>query len=185
VLAMVAAACGDDAGNSGEPGTTAPPTTAAAPVTTEASPPAADDPGDRPPSGAVVGSVIVDGTEYSLNQALLCEDDGTLADLGVERELELQGLGSGVQVDLYISTFAGMDLHEVSWFGPEGIFSSSVGLFGDTWVDEEGDTVPEPPISTETGRAVGSLVLYDARGSGDAIEIVFDVAIPDETFNCR
>jgi hypothetical protein len=188
-MALVLGACGGDAG---EVTTTVP--SAASETTLPDSPADPDGDGDSasppaPPSGPQVGSVVVDGTTYALNEALLCEEDELLQDLGLERAMELQGLGRAadgrVQIDLYMESFAGTEIHDVSWFGPEGIFTNSAILLGASWVDEDDQALPGPPITVSSGRATGSMVLYDATGSGSTIEVSFDVEVPTELFECR
>ncbi len=124
------------------------------------------------PASAEQGIVIVDGTEYSITELRNCEplDDGVF-----ERELELQGLGEAdgerVQIDVYLQQANGVDLHEVSWSGPEGVFGG-----------------PENPNITldAAGTSVrGVATLVDSMTQTETVQVDFDLAVPAETIDCR
>jgi len=179
LFALVVVGCGDDGGGDG------PTTTAATTQSTGASVTTAASGGESPTSGDA-GTATVDGTTYSFRDLYLCEFD---EELGFELELQARGAtdGGAFQLDLVIGSFAGSPFHDVSWFGPEGIYSGSGMQVGETWVNaDDGMTqLDGPPISTDGGVASGSATLTDVTESGDPIEISFSVPIPTEFFACR
>lgn len=142
-------------------------------VETDAAPEEAVEEAETPPgASAEQGIVIVDGTEYSITELRNCEP---LVDGVFERELELQGLGEAdgerVQIDVYLQQANGVDLHEVSWSGPEGVFGG-----------------PENPNITldAAGTSVrGVATLVDGMTQTETVQVDFDLAVPAETIACR
>ncbi|HUG75599.1 MAG TPA: hypothetical protein VMM81_08045, partial [Acidimicrobiia bacterium] len=122
----------------------------------------------------------------AFDMVLKCEYDEDL-----DFDLEMQALGSSpdgrVQLDLVVYTFAGGDTHDVSWFGPEGIFSGGAMMMtGSSWTDiQSGAPADGPIISTDGGVATGTVVLSDLAGSDTTLEMAFEVPIPTEDFACR
>jgi hypothetical protein len=181
------AACGDDDTD----------TSAPADTTSDSPAPLGDDPsavgddagsgGDDTPTGSF-GTATVGDTTYSFDQALRCEEDDLGID-GMEREIEAQFLGRSddgrIQLDLYISEFSGMPMHDVSWAGPEGVFGASFTQIGGTWMGENDDVYQDAPIALDGDRATGSVVLYDGMTMEESIELDFDVVVPSDTFACR
>ncbi|HUG74567.1 MAG TPA: hypothetical protein VMM81_02715 [Acidimicrobiia bacterium] len=142
-------------------------------------------PPGAPPSGDG-GTATVNGTTYTFDMVLKCEYVEDLA-----FDLEMQALGSSpdgrVQLDLVVYTFAGGDTHDVSWFGPEGIFSGGAMMMtGSSWTDiQSGAPADGPIISTDGGVATGTVVMSDIEGSDTTLEVAFAVPIPTEDFACR
>lgn len=134
----------------------------AAPQVAEASEPEARD----------YGHVTVDGVTHVLGSVRACDP---LNEGLVERELELQGLGtsngSRIQLDVYVQKIAGQQINDVAWSGPEGVFGNPRHL--KISVDE-----------TES-RISGSAALHDAQTQEQLIDIEFNMPIPSETVACR
>lgn len=176
LMSLVLVACGGDGGSDS-------PTTSGQPGTTAASGSNTTAPGGAPPAGDA-GTATVNGTTYTFHTVLKCEFD---EDLGFE--LEMQALGSSpdgsVQLDLVIGSFVGSESHDVSWAGPEGIFSGGAMDMSGTWTDMDGEAVDGPVIATDGGVATGTVVMTDVRGEVDPIELTFEVPIPTEDFACR
>jgi hypothetical protein len=178
LMSLTLVACGDEGGSD------SPTTTAGQPGTTAAGGSDTTAPTGPPPSGDG-GTATVNGTTYTFNMVLKCEFD---EDLGFE--LEMQALGSSpdgsVQLDLLIGSFVGSAMHDVSWAGPEGIFSGGAMELSGTWTDmETGTAVDGPIIYTDGGVATGTVVMAAVTGSDATIEVAFEVPIPTEDFACR
>ena len=178
LLALVVVACGDDGGGD------APTVTAATTQSTGASVTTAASGGESPTPGAA-GTATVNGTTYSFRDLYLCEFD---EDLGFELELQALGRSDGAsfQLDLLIGSFLGSPSHDISWFGPEGLFSGGAILAGEAWMnfDDAMTQADGPPISTDGGMATGTATLQPID-DGDPIEVSFSVPIPTEFFACR
>lgn len=190
LLAGFLAACGDDDSDTSNPADTAAGSstaddTADGPADDTASDDPADEGDDTPPaSTGDAGTATVDGATYGFDRALRCDPD-SVGVPGLEREIEAQFLGDGVQLDVYVESINGMPMHQVSWAGPEGIFGASFTQIGDSWMGEGDDIYQDSPVVVDGDRATGSVVLYDAMTMEDTIELDFDVTIPSETFACR
>jgi hypothetical protein len=188
LLAGSVAACGDDDSDTSAPAGSPDAADAPAEPGDDPAPENGDSPSAPPAGDGAAGTAIVDGTQYAFDEALRCEDD----DIGIdnmERSLEAQFLGrsdgGSIQLDLYISDFGGFEMHDVSWAGPEGIYSTSIMESGGTWVGEMDEIYQDAPISIDGNRATGSVVAYDAMTMEATIDIDFDVVIPSDTFACR
>ena len=189
LVAASLTACGDDDSDVSTPGDTA--STTPAPLDDGGSnPDEADSSGGDSSTGSpgAFGTATVGDTTYSFDEALRCEE-GDLGIEGMEREVEAQFLGRSddgrIQLDLYISEFSGMPMHDVSWAGPEGVFGASVTEIGGSWMGENDDIYQDAPIAIDGDRATGSVVLYDAMTMEDSLEVDFDVIVPSDTFACR
>lgn len=129
------------------------------------------------PALANEGRVSVDGNDYRIERLRLCEPHEIAG--GTTVELELQGDtrvdGERAQIDLGILSLAGGALkqHSVSWSGPEGVFGNDQGMPSDE------------VITLADGRASGEATLSDAFGSGETVEVRFDLPLPTDTFACR
>ena len=188
LLAGALAACGDDDSDTASP----PEGPAATDAVADADPGTGTEGDDTPSSpsagSGAAGTATVGGTQYSFDDALLCEPDDAFPD-GMDRGLEAQFLGrsdsGSIQLDLYITDFGGFEMHDVSWAGPEGFFMASISEVGGTWMGEGDEVYQDAPISIDGNRATGSVVLYDSMTFEDTLDIDFDVVIPSETFACR
>ncbi|WP_407316470.1 hypothetical protein UQW22_09445 [Isoptericola halotolerans] len=120
--------------------------------------------------GSSAGTVTVGGIEYSLDEVRSCDP---LQDAGIDRELELQGLGTHegerVQVDVSVQTIGGAPFDDVSWAGPEGVFGS-----------------PESAeVVHEDGRIIGAATLVDGLTQTETVDVEFVMDVPAETVACR
>jgi len=126
-------------------------------------------------AGAAVAAdrVTVDDTEYLISDVHKCEPQRID---GMRFELELQGLHRQGdvrgQIDVAVQSIGSMRVHDVSWSGPEGVFSF--------------EGMPnEELFMEENGRVMGRVMLEDAYGGDATVTVDFDLSIPDETFGCR
>lgn len=129
-------------------------------------------------SGATISAfadqVVVDGTAYPMSQVLMCEP---YEEYGSRQELELQGLHEGeagrTQIDIAITVMGVLVVQEVSWSGPEGLFSRQ-GMPDELLFE-----------ATDEGVRGDELELADAYGGTDSIRISFDLELPEDDFACR
>lgn len=155
--------------------------------------PPADDSGDGgggiQPGGMVVepgdATVAADGESLTPTGLLRCipfsDDEGTL---------DLQILGDGFELFVYVTPSS----HELSIQGRAigdgeslAVFSNSAFSFdgGTTYTDDEsGEVLDAPPFDYSGDRVSGSMVIYDAYGTGDSIEVSFDSPVPSEVNDC-
>ncbi len=128
-------------------------------------------------TSTVYGTATVGDVEYELHELRRCEPSDAEQ---IDRELELTARGfvpageghdggDWVQLDVSVQQVAGMDLDQVSWAGPEGVF----GTDADAGVSYEGDRV------SGTANMVDSLTLEGA------LSVTYDLEVPDEILDCR
>lgn len=185
VLLVPVTACGDDTAATqddggttaatGEPATEADgddePDEAVEAPETAAEPEPTDEPGE------VLGTVVVDGTTYDMDEVRRCEplDDGPF-----ETELELQARGTvpagegyqdqeWVQIDVYVRSVGGASLDDVSWAGPQGAFGGAP----DTVIEVRGDEV------------TGSATPVEAMTQEGSVSVEFSLPVPEELLDCR
>jgi hypothetical protein len=203
VLAVVVA-CGGDTADETDTGTDAVVTTQAASDDTvggteeteateapadEEEPPADEGGGGGiQPGGMVVepgdASVTADGESLAVTGLLRCipfsDEDGNL---------DLQILGDGFQLFVAVNGIS----QELSMQGRAigdgeslGVFSNSAISFdGTSYTDDEtGEALDAPPFVYSGDRVSGSMVMYDAYGSGDSIEVSFDSPVPADVNDC-
>lgn len=124
-------------------------------------------------AAARADEVTVNATSYAIDRVLRCEP---YEEYGTRFELELQGLhrneGTRAQVDVSILAMGDLRIQEVSWSGPEGLFSRQ-GM------------PDEQLFELADDRVFGSLRLEDAYGRGDSISFAFDLTLPESPFDCR
>ncbi|GHC83762.1 hypothetical protein GCM10007079_25160 [Nocardiopsis terrae] len=132
---------------------------------------------DRDDTGAVLGTVSVDGAEYEITEVRNCVP---LEQVGIERELELQGFGDldgeTVQVDAYVQTIGGASMDSVSWSGPEGVFGSGQGAAG---------SGQEVALEVSGDQVTGSAVLGDALAGTETVSVELTLPVPDELVDCH
>ncbi|MCC5946954.1 MAG: hypothetical protein JJT89_00745 [Nitriliruptoraceae bacterium] len=124
----------------------------------------AEDTGTQDAEGAGIpdATLVVDGVEYQVTDLRRCEDDGAFP---FEVELEYQVIAQGPdgrgQLDLYADEI----FDQASWAGEEGIFGNQeeidLGLSGD--------------------RAASTVVIEDAFGEGELLEITYDLPVLAES----
>ncbi|MFV2198632.1 hypothetical protein [Nocardiopsis sp. LOL_012] len=134
-------------------------------------------PEDTDRAAAVLGTVSVDGVEYEITEVRNCVP---LEQVGVERELELQGRGVSngetVQIDAYVQKIGGMSMDSVSWSGPEGVFGSNQGAMG---------SGQEVALETSGDQVTGSAVLNDALEGTETVSVEFTLPVPGELIDCH
>lgn len=88
------------------------------------------------------------------------------ADLLLSHELSIQGsaLGSGGQVAAFSGT------GNSTQAGP--------------WMDDDGGPLSGPPFTINGDRISGSMIVADARGGSETLDVTFDVPIPSEILEC-
>ena len=200
VVAAMVAACGGSGGDADPEGgdSASGTTTTAAPGTTqpgEESPDDEDEPGEEEPDApsspdpdlepAGDTTVSVDGTALVAEFLLRCIpfDDG-------DDDLDLTVLGQGFI--LFINVRSGLPTsHELTIQGTAagsdggtGVFGAAAYEMGGGWSTEEGDSLDGPPFEYTGDRVSGSMVLLDARGGSDTIEVAFDARVPDDIVDC-
>jgi len=133
--------------------------------------PAEEAPDAAEPDAAVVGTVTVGGTTYSVTELRNCEP---LEQEGIERELELQGLGQSddgerVQIDVYVQEIGGAPFDDVSWNGPEGVNGAPA----------------DADVQLTDDRVTGTATLVESLTQAGALPIEFDLDVPGELIGCR
>jgi hypothetical protein len=128
----------------------------------------AGDAGDTSgPATPIDGELVVAGTDYEPEGALVCEDDGVFPfDVELELQVFAQGPDGDGQLDVFISELGA----DVSWSGEEGVF---------------GDGLADSDIVFTGDRVSGRATVTDAFGSDESLDIGFDLAVPATTFQCR
>lgn len=130
------------------------------------------------PAEALGAVRVNDAITYSITELRKCEP---FEDDMIERELELQGLGTHdgerIQLDIYLETIGGAPHNHFSWAGPEGVFGSDPldGSSSDariTW-------------GPDNASVLGSATLFDSMTGEERIMVDFDVQVPSETVACR
>ena len=124
-----------------------------------------------------MGTVTVDGVEYDIHTLRNCvpAEDGPF-----DTELELQGRGTvaagqgydgrdWVQIDVYVRSMSDMQMDQVSWAGPEGVFG----------------TEEAPTIDLTDDAVSGSATALDSLTQTDSIAIEFALPVPDELIDCQ
>jgi hypothetical protein len=182
VLALVG--CGGD--DDDDPVAVSTPTTATEDSDAEPeSDETADSGSDEPASGGEAGFVVVDGTTLGINEVRRCEPF-----FGGEDDLDLQALGQGLQAFIVINRpISNSPLVEqalsIQGGNAGGVFTASAwSQDGESWTLEETDPLPGPPFEVAGNVIRGSLLLSDARGSGETRTVSFEVAIPEEIIDC-
>ncbi len=186
VVVVVLSACGSDDGGVSDGGSTGADTTAAsggggdeassdptaAQETTATTATAGNADGGETPEVGDMGSFSVNGTEFAVTFLNRCVPFG-----GEDGQtIDLQPLAQGAQMNLYGTA----DSLEVSVQGSsvEDMFGSiafAADPFGDGEIQES---------SIDGDRWTGSATLLDSLGSGDSVEVTWDVMIPDEAVDC-
>lgn len=176
-LLLVAAACGDD-----DDDTSASADDGTADVSDDGSEDAGDDAGaddgddggegdDGASTGGSgeFGTIIINGDEYGVDTLNRC-----IPFSESDEDLDLQALGGGVKINIY-ATAGTVD--DVSVDG--STVSNEYGsiAFGGSDSDISDATV-------DGGRTTGSATLPDATGSGETVDVQWDVEIPDEVRDC-
>ncbi len=155
--------------------------------------PADDTPADEggggiQPGGMVVepgdATVLADGQSLAVTGLLRCtpfsDEDGSL---------DLQILGDGFELFVYVTA----NSQELSMQGRAigdgeslAVFSNSAFSFdGTSYTDDEtGETLEAPPFDYSGDRVSGSMVMYDAYGTGDSIDVSFDSPVPADANDC-
>jgi hypothetical protein len=178
VMILVGAACGGPEGGDGtqvpeDAGTTvpdAPPQTTApdsAPQTTAPS----DEGGETPeePEIGEAGSFTVDGTEFAvtlLNRCIPFSDQ--------PGNIDLQALAQGQGAKLNLVLMGGTTEVSVDGSGIQELFGSIA--FG------QDPAVSESTVSED--RWAGSATVGDSLGSGETVDITWDVMVPAEAQDC-
>lgn len=188
VFVVVLSACGSDdgggsdggnngadttvaSGEGGDDGTSAP---TSAPETTATTAPAGNGGGGETPEVTEMGSFSVNDTEFAVTFLNRCIPFG--GEDGQTIDLQPLAQGQGAQLNLYGTA----DSLEVSVQG-----SSVADMFGSIAfaADPFGDgEIRESTINGD--RWSGSATLLDSLGSGDSVEVTWDVMIPDEVVDC-
>lgn len=202
LLTMVACGGDDDSSNSSAPSNDAPAASGSSATddnsdstddedkATDESDESNDESGS-PGGGDAIGSIEVDGQTFDVQEMLRCEPsfDG-------EDNLDLQASGIGLRLFIYINTPLGsanaLVAHELSIQGSAigsggqtGVFSGAANSTqGGPWLDEDANPLPGPPFTVAGDRVSGSLILADARGGAETIDVSFDVPIPSEVMDC-
>lgn len=173
LIGLVLVACGASQAESEAPESEAPDTSQ--PMESEPAP--SDEPSEEPASTAPepasqapvgeAGSFSVNGTEFAvtlLNRCIPFRDE--------PGNLDLQALAQGAQLNLYV---LGAEV-EASVQGPaiESEFGSIA--FG------EDPVVSESSVTDD--RWTGSATVGDSLGSGETVDLVWDVQIPSEINDC-
>jgi hypothetical protein len=204
LVLTVVVACGGDTADETDTGTDAVVTTQAASddtvgatEETEATEAPADEEepstdegggGGIQPGGMVVepgdASVTADGESLAVTGLLRCtpfsDEDGNL---------DLQILGDGFELFVTVNGTS----QELSMQGRAigdgeslAVFSNSAfSIDGTSYVDDEtGETLDAPPFDYSGDRVSGSMVMYDAYGTGDSIEVSFDSPVPGDVNDC-
>ncbi len=123
------------------------------------------DPG--PAESSIDGELVVGGTTYTPEDALVCEDDDSFPlDVELEFQVFAQGPDGPGQLDVFITELGA----DVSWSGEEGIYGEGLG---NSDVEFTGD------------RVAGTATVTDAIGFEDTLDISFDLEVPATTFPCR
>jgi hypothetical protein len=148
----------------------------------------ADSGSDEPASGGEAGEagfVNINGTTLGINEVRRCEPF-----FGGEDDLDLQALGQGLQAFIVINRpISSSPLVEqalsIQGGNAGGVFTASAwSQDGESWTLEETDPLPGPPFEVAGNVIRGSLLLSDARGSGETRTVSFEVAIPEEIIDC-
>ena len=204
LLALVmVVACGGDADGGSEAadeptGTTQAPSDDQTDETEATEAPADDDPpaddaggsgGGIEPGGMVVepgdATVTAGGESLTPTGLLRCtpfsDEDGSL---------DLQILGDGFELFVYVTATS----QELSLQGRAigdgeslAVYSNSAFTFdgGTTYTDDEsGEVLDAPPFEVSGDRVSGSMVIYDAYGTGDSLEVSFDAPVPSDVHDC-
>jgi hypothetical protein len=136
-------------------------------------------------SGGEVGHVVADGQRFSVSQVIRCE-----AFFEGEDNLDLQAVASdGIILFVTLNTpSAGLTEQEVS------IQGGGLGVFGarassptgdEPWFDGETDAELLAPLFAVIGdRVTGLVQLLDPRGSGDTLDVSFEISIPADIIDC-
>jgi len=188
VFVVVLSACGSDDGGGTDGGSNGADTTAAsggggddgssdstsAPETTTTTAQADSGGGNETPEVTEMGSFSVDGTEFAVTFLNRCIPFG--GEDGQTIDLQPLAQGQGAQMNLYGTA----DSLEVSVQGStvEDMFGSiafTADPFGDGEIQES---------TVDGDRWTGSATLLDSLGSGDSVEVTWDVMIPGEAVDC-
>ena len=142
--------------------------------------------------GGGVGVVEANGQTFDVSEVRRCQPffEG-------EDNLDLQALASdGVILFVVVNTPLGSaDLllsHELSIQGSVLGSGGQVGAFSGTgnstqggpWMTDDGAELPGAPFTIAGDRVSGSMTVTDARGSGETLDVTFDVPIPSEIIEC-
>jgi len=146
---------------------------------------------DAPPvdsgggSGSEVGFVMADGQRFSVSEVRRCEPF-----FDSENDLDLQALASsGVILFVVLnSPAATLVEQEISIQGGGlGVFGGGAYSLsgGEPWFDAETDAeLLAPPFSVAGNHVSGLHQLAEARGSGETLDVSFEIPIPDEIIDC-
>lgn len=171
VIGLVLVACGASQGESGAPeesvaAASQPAASADSGQPSEAPVSTAPEPASQPPVGEA-GSFTVDGTEFAVTRLNPCVPFNEAPD-----DLDLQALAPGAQLNLYL--MGGTTEVSVQGSAIQSQFGSIA--FG------EGPVVNESSVSG--GRWTGSATVGDSMGSGETVDLTWDVQIPSEINDC-
>ncbi|NNC40524.1 MAG: hypothetical protein HKN95_07515 [Acidimicrobiia bacterium] len=145
-----------------------------APETTTTTAPAGNTGGGDTPGVTEMGSFSVNDTEFAVTYLNRCIPFG--GEDGETIDLQPLAQGQGAQMNLYGTA----DSLEVSVQGStvEDMFGS-IAFSADPFGDGE---IQESVIDGD--RWSGSATLLDSLGSGESVELTWDVMIPDEVIDC-
>lgn len=171
--------------------TQAPATTAApaAPATT-APPAPAGDAGSGGPMMVPAGDsqVSVDGSALTPQSLLRC-----IPFSESDEDLDLQVIGDGFVLFVYVNQGGSLPSHEVSIQGSAVGDGESMGVFsgmvsespdGNWYVEFDQPPLAGPPLEWSGDRVSGTMTLEDAYEQADPIEVSFDVPVPPDVHDC-
>ncbi|HSJ36544.1 MAG TPA: hypothetical protein VLB85_15970 [Acidimicrobiia bacterium] len=208
VAALMLAACGgasgDDAGTTaadaptdtstatGASTTDAPAATTittAAPATTAPPAPSGEGGGGDPmmvPAGE--SQVSADGSALTPQSLLRC-----IPFSESDENLDLQVIGDGFVLFVYVNQAGSLPSHEVSIQGSAVGDGESMGVFsgrvseapdGSWYVEFDQPPLDGPPLEWSADRVSGAMTLEDAFDQADPIEVSFDVPVPPDVHDC-